>query len=222
MERNKQLFYAVADTIRRHPDRHDQGSWINSLWPEDIRAHGRRAEIHACGTTACLAGHAILHTATPEQIYTARSLMVGSWSDTGFLARLAAVTVSDQPPRESGRYSLVIRRAASELFGLTAEEAETLFDADWRPLDGDVSDALEAIGDGADVSSVSGVKCWSCEEQVATEEEDGRHWCGTCWDDELTRQEEDDQRRQQEEAEEAALDRAEEVRRDRRSDFYGY
>lgn len=61
MERNRKLFYQIADIIETYPERHDQNSWIENPVGEvpDSSIIYDGEEI-SCGTNQCIAGWAVI------------------------------------------------------------------------------------------------------------------------------------------------------------------
>jgi len=149
-DRNKELFYEIADIIDFQPNTYNQGSWgeyapdaaAYVAWSKlygDVRSDGhedaRWAKVAECGTAMCVAGHAAhlsdfypiltTDTQTNESSYT--------WHE-----------VSGLPNQPEGQ---PINRVARGLLGITEEEADTLFDGSltWSGKD------LRAFGGGASI-----------------------------------------------------------------------
>lgn len=126
MERNAELFFAVADAIEREPHRYDQGDWFDHWEPLS------EMPPPACGTTACIAGWAIACGRHSGSLKAAAT----EWNEA---------VDQDYPEDE-----------AAELLGLAPHDADRLFHSHWRPHDGlSVPDALRKVGEGAAVEDVS-------------------------------------------------------------------
>jgi hypothetical protein len=139
-ERNADLFRRVADMIEAHPANYDQQAWLmtadykppTSLLPD-------------CGTTCCINGWGVWLSATSEMHAKARI----ATSDAGYFNALIAQL--GQPDDSFG--------LGAELFGITEDEAEWLFDPDWAPewdpaeedLTNAVARALRSYADGAPI-----------------------------------------------------------------------
>lgn len=124
MERNAELLRKVADKIAAFPELYDQGCW---------------AEEDACGTTACIAGHALLESGKYRE-------RVDDWGSVFFFNKEGVAV----PPAEE----------AEALLGLSKGEATRLFSMGWQPtgeglLSERVQKALYAIANGADIEDVS-------------------------------------------------------------------
>lgn len=91
--RNYELIKRVYDHVTTHPELHDQEIW---------------GEQKACGTTACIAGHAVmLAGCTPK------------WRQTGFGLQMSGVEGYDD--------AVFVGDVAQQLMGLSESEAERLF-----------------------------------------------------------------------------------------------
>ncbi len=129
MERNVDLFHAVAEKIESDPKRYNQGSWGTS---------GRRKTppTPACKTSHCIAGWAAV-IAAPERV---------SWLGNGWGPGVWMMSAIDGDMQQLG----------ADLLGLTDDEAEVLFSIDWKPReDLTVPEALVKIGNGASIAEVS-------------------------------------------------------------------
>jgi hypothetical protein len=125
-----ELKQQVYDLIRRHPDRHDQGTWVGSAFTgkfgtaavSKIRARlRRRKSVPAtqqspdglCGTTACVAGWGAILGSPPGAV-----IVVQGWD---------AWEASIRYPDGTEKY---IAEAAAELMELDDDQAEWLFRSD--------------------------------------------------------------------------------------------
>ena len=125
--RNTELFERIADEIEFFPESYDQQSW-------GMMIEGAKAKQTACGTAFCIAGHASHLTGWLP-------LHPGEW---------------DNVVRPKGKDHVEVGAAARRELGLTDAEAEFLFDGDWKPKRKyTVPEALRAIGNGADILSVT-------------------------------------------------------------------
>jgi hypothetical protein len=70
---------AVADIIEQHPEKHDQNSFTSedAPWYSTYEAAGSASEVR-CGTTACVAGWAVLLTPKSQT-----DEFTDDWSDDG-------------------------------------------------------------------------------------------------------------------------------------------
>jgi len=128
---NEQLMREVASYIEKHPSNYDQNMWIENN--ED------------CGTTACIAGWAMIlsgkYVVGPAAIFPGSNradfydavdgdVLVNSFEDTG-----------------------------AEVLDIPIEDARILFDGTWVPADGmTVSEALEKYAAGTPIDHVTGEK----------------------------------------------------------------
>jgi hypothetical protein len=105
--------------------------------------------LHVCGTRACIAGTAIIESATEEQI--SKTLLNardrdGDFNDYLFIEHLGFLVAGDSNPGTAGRI----------LLGLDPSEAKRLFHSDWEPReDLTVAQALELLADGATAAEIS-------------------------------------------------------------------
>lgn len=150
--RSKEAFYQLADVIEFNPEHYDQGNWGDG----EREAHKLRTSegmiTTECGTTHCIAGwKCALDGMYPSirngeadwsQVHPTPNVPYMVWNG----ANADAVNV----PR-AGLY-------AEKALGLTADEADTLFDCDWAAIQPRESQSehakrvagyLRAIGDGA-------------------------------------------------------------------------
>lgn len=140
MERNKELFYEIADAIEQNPGNHNQASWMN--W-DSYMADFRNKEvtglgsltvngetIESCGTTQCVAGWA--------------------WTLAGRGQELARMLFS-------GAESNEITGPAACALGITDEEAEVLFvNSAGHTLNYNWPQVLRDLGDGKDMRQAFG------------------------------------------------------------------
>lgn len=126
-ERNRKMFYQIADIIECAPEKHDQKLYVTLKNGEDFVTDIIGGHEVTCGTTQCIAGWAI-------QLE----------GDMVFAADIALTYDGCAPD-----YSVDPDEEAAEILGLTEDEASTLFhtynnDLDWPQI-------LRSIGDGANV-----------------------------------------------------------------------
>ena len=140
MERNKELFYKIADAIEQNPSHHYQSSWIRvrenpSLFARRVQTSDMLTlevngeQIEHCGTTQCVAGWAAVLDGQGERL----------------AIQMGEVSGDNEEPFS------VIKSAACAL-GIDADEANTLFVSsaghtesyDWPAV-------LRALGDGTTV-----------------------------------------------------------------------
>lgn len=135
-KRNKELFQAIADQIRKDPHSYDQADW------------GCESKATPCGTAHCIAGWAAQlsdgqflrseHNGKP--IY---GLVIPHQKDFGKHPSLRAM-------RSRLSKTVSVSNYARVVLGLTDEDADKLFDANWQPhsYDPDNGDTLpEAVAD---------------------------------------------------------------------------
>lgn len=134
MKRNAELIRKVADKIAAEPETYDQTDWA------------RYDPI--CGTTCCVAGHAMLESGL---YYLSRG------RGEGVLGKFCYIEfITHSGSRFIGQYD----RTAQALLGLTADEADKLFSSSWEPcgvgpLEERVQKALYALADGAHIEDIT-------------------------------------------------------------------
>ncbi len=133
MERNKELFYQIADAIEQNPSHHHQGSWIRV---EDTRVPSNMLtlevngeQIEHCGTTQCVAGWAAVLDGQGEKLAVAMGEVYGE-NEEPFNVKTAAACALGLDEIEAGT-----------LFVSSAGHTESY---DWPAV-------LRALGDGATV-----------------------------------------------------------------------
>lgn len=130
MERNTDLFHAIARKIEDEPERYNQTSY------------GDAKDATACGSSHCIAGWAVV-IAAPQR---AHWQYLGCTEDHWILL----------PTSSELEFGWSMNSIGAELLGLEDDEACMLFSAAWEPLDGLTPwDALVKIGNGAAVQEVS-------------------------------------------------------------------
>lgn len=130
MQRNAELFKAVAEKIRKDRKHYDQTAWIRTEDPHTDEP---------CGTTCCIAGWATVLSGRGVP-----STKKFSWGH--------AVPVF----RNKYRHMIKPWAVARQELGLTRSEARILFDEEWRPKRHiGVPKALERLAEGASVESVT-------------------------------------------------------------------
>lgn len=131
--RNTELFLAIADFIEMFPESYNQ-----EVWGDDIE--GENAP--PCGTAFCIAGHAGHETGWLPRTIDRPSGKVEH--DYCVVRNLKAPQHGFKSVESIGRLEL----------GLTAQEADVLFNELWRPVD-TVAGALRDLAWGARVSDVT-------------------------------------------------------------------
>lgn len=134
MNRNTNLFLAIADTIERHPEMH-----VQEVWAEHR---------NDCGTAACIAGHAVM-TAKPHWL----DQTMPEWAqDTD---KSWGLRLEDEVIRAEGVYPNW-ENVGANVLGLHDFEARILFDGSASPRDQyeDWPTALRAIANGAEIDEV--------------------------------------------------------------------
>ena len=127
LERNSELFEAIADAIELAPERYDQSDWALP-GPDDFEGLPTTELLHRCGTKHCIAGWAVSLSTTEDT---------------------RNKTKDDVDRRGWGA-------VARERLGLSFDEADELFGQHWLPRAGmTVPEALRALAAGADVRVVS-------------------------------------------------------------------
>lgn len=137
MNRNTNLFLAIADTIERQPELHAQEVWAEHR--------------NDCGTAACIAGHAVIKAKphwlifdTPEWVE-ASPEPVDEWG----------LAINDEVVRAEGVYP-GWEQMGAHVLGLHDFEVRVLFDGNASPrdhIDG-WPDALRRIANGAEIDDV--------------------------------------------------------------------
>lgn len=129
--RNTALFERIAKILETFPEIYNQKNW------------GQAKPEAPCGTAFCIAGHAVHET---------------GWNPA-FSGDITSPYWMNSPWREVARpkvqSAIEIMSAARLELGLTEAEQKILFASDWRPISGSASDALRAIGNGAQIQTVT-------------------------------------------------------------------
>ena len=127
LERNADLFFAIADRVEFDPDSYNQHTW------------GRPSSWTDCGTICCIAGHALSlsgYEVSMKNSYTPRFTKRG---------QKRGIASGD-----------AIARRAANLLGLSSTEARLLFDGGWEPKSKyTVAEALRRIGKGESIERVT-------------------------------------------------------------------
>lgn len=141
IERNRKLFYRVAEYIETYPERYDQGEWGVDLVENEI-FDGKEI---SCGSHMCIAGTTAALSGYSPTVYN-RGFDGSQWN---------WVTVVDSEGTEE-----IVDTVAGDQLGLSKDDRNNLFMGNWRPAEGmTVPDALRALGDGADLEEVSFPDC---------------------------------------------------------------
>jgi hypothetical protein len=141
MMRNEALFEKVAAQIEEWPDDYDQATYgkIRFQWVEEategpVRFRTGNGVVEECGTSACVAGWALL---------------LSGWSINREQSKAHFVRGDEwlETPEVFGK--------AADLLGLEMHEAAALFDGNWMAgAASKVPDALRRIAKGEDPSEV--------------------------------------------------------------------
>lgn len=152
---NKELFHKIADQIERSPQLYNQEEWTPKeptkfLNKAAATRAAQRGLAGPCGGAFCIAGHAVAAAGYLPLVVFAGDDSADTWFATWQQVVDPATGETHQTPD-----------LAEELLGLTpwGEEAgevcdDEIFSADIAPIDGTVSDALRAVGDGAAIGDV--------------------------------------------------------------------
>lgn len=97
--------------ITVHPEKHDQTAWARSTAQDPTKT--------ACGTVGCLAGNAVINAG--HKLH---------WEHVGWGDHPEWVAHYIEPEQKGQPVTRLIREEARDLFGLTSDEAESLFDQD--------------------------------------------------------------------------------------------
>lgn len=142
MERNRKLFYQIADIIETYPERHNQETWIENTNREQsdssIIYDGKKI---SCGTNQCIAGWAVIIE---------NGGLTGVDQDEVFY-----FNNGDELPLASVYDDIdTVSSVAQTVLGLNDIEAQNLFYTteirDYELFD--MPRVLREIGDGAEVS----------------------------------------------------------------------
>lgn len=141
IERNRKMFYMIADIIEMQPSLHDQRRYVTLAEGEVFNHTIIAGHEVTCGTTQCIAGWAM----ELDGRYDLAKAIVES---NGFEPLPSEVS----NPSVSSDLEYGVDSIAGEILGLDDSEAERLFhtckmDLDWPKI-------LRAIGDGGDVDDV--------------------------------------------------------------------
>ena len=175
-ERNKELFYKIADEIEKDTYRYDQAIWGGSIFrptadtPECIEDTINQVKELACGTAHCIAGHAAMLSGWTPKIRKSYG-----FSSDGFV-NIEINWEELEPPEGETNPDLLSDphpgNLGERLLGLRPEEANVLFSEYWRPVDWRwehaledeplsawnamaVGNALRSLGNGASISEVT-------------------------------------------------------------------
>lgn len=135
MERDRELFYQIADAIEQNPSNHQQSTWMTwDTYMDDYRAKDvselnsltvNGEVIEGCGTTQCVAGWAWTLAGRGREL--AKAMLEGSTSEG-------------------------IMQPAACALGITDDEAEVLFiSSAGHTRSYDWPQVLRDLGDGKDM-----------------------------------------------------------------------
>ena len=142
VERNVEMFMAIASAIEAEPDRYDQGDWGSTRVGFESQADAEAATLQSCGTRACIAGHTAALTDWEPQTYFDRD--IGKWRVHWAGVRRRGTTDIHRPVSEVAREEL----------GLDSRESALLFAGSMTFKNGDAVKSLRMLADGAEVADV--------------------------------------------------------------------
>ena len=141
MERDRKLFYKIADIIETYPEKHDQNTWIENPGKVPNSSIIYDGEEISCGTNQCIAGWAVI--------------IENGGLNGVFINEIFHFNNGEEMPLSSSYDDEdCIPSVAQTLLGLNDIEAMNLFYTteicDYELFD--MPRVLREIGDGADVS----------------------------------------------------------------------